>query len=131
MSLIEVSRGTCMVIDYGSDHAFSNSFRGIKNHKIIKDFKEISDKIGTIDLTGYVNFAQIKKLAESNKSCKHFTLLFIVHSACKWTDTLGLLPGKHGHPNETRDFAEECQNRSLEETSGRQLRAVVQSGCHG
>jgi SAM-dependent MidA family methyltransferase len=27
LSLVEVSRGTALVIDYGEDHAFSNSFR--------------------------------------------------------------------------------------------------------
>ena len=27
MSLIEVSRGSALIIDYGEDHAFSNSFR--------------------------------------------------------------------------------------------------------
>lgn len=29
MSLIEVSRGSALIIDYGEDHAFSNSFRVI------------------------------------------------------------------------------------------------------
>lgn len=37
MSLLEVSRGTALIIDYGEDHAFSNSFRAIKEHKLIKD----------------------------------------------------------------------------------------------
>jgi SAM-dependent MidA family methyltransferase len=27
MQLLEVSRGTALIIDYGEDHAFSNSFR--------------------------------------------------------------------------------------------------------
>jgi len=27
MSLLEVSRGSALIIDYGEDHAFSNSFR--------------------------------------------------------------------------------------------------------
>jgi SAM-dependent MidA family methyltransferase len=30
MSLIEVSRGSALIIDYGEDHAFSNSFRVTK-----------------------------------------------------------------------------------------------------
>ena len=27
MSLVEVSKGAALIIDYGEDHAFSNSFR--------------------------------------------------------------------------------------------------------
>ena len=27
MSLLEISRGNAMIIDYGEDHAFTNSFR--------------------------------------------------------------------------------------------------------
>jgi NADH dehydrogenase [ubiquinone] 1 alpha subcomplex assembly factor 7 len=68
MSLLEVSRGTALIIDYGEDHAFSNSFRAIKEHKLIKDFDQILEEVGRIDLTSYVNFAQIRKIAESNKS---------------------------------------------------------------
>ena len=56
ISLLEVSRGLCLAVDYGSDHAFSNSFRGIKNHKIFTDFSDIAQNIGQIDLTTYVNF---------------------------------------------------------------------------
>ncbi len=29
LSLLEVSRGAALIIDYGEDHAFSNSFRVI------------------------------------------------------------------------------------------------------
>jgi len=68
MSLLEVSRGTALVVDYGEDHAFSNSFRGIKDHKLIKDFSQIVEEVGRIDLTSYVNFAQIRKIAEANQS---------------------------------------------------------------
>lgn len=32
MSLIEVSRGSALIIDYGEDHAFSNSFRVTHYH---------------------------------------------------------------------------------------------------
>lgn len=57
MSLVEVSRGTALIVDYGEDHAFSNSFRAIKEHKLIKDFNQIVEEVGRIDLTSYVNFA--------------------------------------------------------------------------
>jgi hypothetical protein len=30
-----------LVIDYGENNSFSNSFRGLKNHKLIKDEEEI------------------------------------------------------------------------------------------
>jgi SAM-dependent MidA family methyltransferase len=68
MSLIEVSRGNALIIDYGEDHAFSNSFRGIKEHKIYKDFPTILDHVGQIDLTSYVNFNQIKSIAQTNEN---------------------------------------------------------------
>lgn len=48
-----------MIIDYGEDHAFSDSFRGVKEHKLVKDWNEIISMVGTLDLTAYVNFAQI------------------------------------------------------------------------
>ena len=58
-SLAELSRGMALIVDYGEDHSFSNSFRGLKQHKIIKDDDEILENIGNIDLTSYVNFNQI------------------------------------------------------------------------
>lgn len=85
IQMLEVSRGTALIIDYGEDHAFSNSFRvslrltnalkGIKDHKIVKEFDQIVDNIGQIDLTSYVNFAQIKKISESKKASKLFWFL--------------------------------------------------------
>ena len=45
-----------LIIDYGEDHSFSNSFRGLKQHQLVKDDQEILDNIGNIDLTTYVNF---------------------------------------------------------------------------
>ena len=58
-----------LIIDYGENHSFSNSFRGLKQHKIIKDDDEILDNIGNIDLTSYVNFNQISQVAKGNKEC--------------------------------------------------------------
>lgn len=59
-NLLELSRGMGLVIDYGESHSFSNSFRGLKNHKLVKDEQEILDNMGNIDLTTYVNFNQIR-----------------------------------------------------------------------
>ena len=55
-SLLELSKGMAIVIDYGEDHSFSNSFRGLKNHELIKDEQTILDNVGNMDLTAYVNF---------------------------------------------------------------------------
>ena len=66
-SLIELSRGAGLIIDYGEDHAFSDSFRGIKDHRLVKDWPTIIDMVGTLDLTAYVNFAQIQTIAKLNK----------------------------------------------------------------
>lgn len=59
-SLIELSKGMALVVDYGEDHSFSNSFRGLKNHELVKDEKMMLDNVGNMDLTAYVNFQQIK-----------------------------------------------------------------------
>jgi SAM-dependent MidA family methyltransferase len=40
-NLLELSRGLALVVDYGEDHSFSNSFRGLKNHKLVKGDNEI------------------------------------------------------------------------------------------
>ena len=63
-NLLELSRGMGLVIDYGEAHSFSNSFRGLKNHKLVKDETEIMANIGNIDLTTYVNFSQISEVAK-------------------------------------------------------------------
>ena len=65
-----------LVVDYGEDHCFSNSFRGLKNHTLIKDEQDILDNIGNIDLTSYVNFNQISQVARTNKQSK-FNFHFI------------------------------------------------------
>ena len=65
-NLLELSRGMGLVIDYGEAHSFSNSFRGLKHHKLVKDEAEILRNVGNIDLTTYVNFNQIKEVARIN-----------------------------------------------------------------
>jgi len=66
-NLIELTRGAALVVDYGEDHAFSNSFRGIQNHKLIKDWPTIFNEVGRLDLTSYVNFNQVSQVAQMNK----------------------------------------------------------------
>ena len=41
--------------------------KGIKEHKLIKDWPTIFRNIGTLDLTAYVNFQQISEIAKKNK----------------------------------------------------------------
>ena len=56
-----------LVIDYGEDHSFANSFRGLQNHQPVKDDESILKNVGNMDLTSYVNFQQIKQVALTNK----------------------------------------------------------------
>jgi NADH dehydrogenase [ubiquinone] 1 alpha subcomplex assembly factor 7 len=58
-----------LIIDYGEDHAFSDSFRGIKNQKVLKN-QEILNNSGGCDLTSYVNFKALKKVVYNYKSLK-------------------------------------------------------------
>ena len=71
-SLIELTKGAALIVDYGEDHAFSNSFRGIQNHTLVKDWETIFDEVGRMDLTAYVNFKQIAEVAKMNKKVVSF-----------------------------------------------------------
>jgi NADH dehydrogenase [ubiquinone] 1 alpha subcomplex assembly factor 7 len=59
--LASTKHAQSLIIDYGEDQAFSNSFRGIKSQKIIKG-DEILNFSGECDLTSYVNFKALKKV---------------------------------------------------------------------
>lgn len=48
-----------LIIDYGEERAFSNSFRAIRKQKIHKD-NEILKYTGECDLTAYVNFQALR-----------------------------------------------------------------------
>lgn len=49
-----------LIIDYGDTTVFEDSFRGIKDHKILKE-DEILKYSGQCDLSSYVNFNLLKK----------------------------------------------------------------------
>ena len=66
-SLLELSKGMALIVDYGENHSFANSFRGLKNHQLVKDEESILSNVGNIDLTSYVNFQQISQVAKTNK----------------------------------------------------------------
>jgi len=52
------SIGGCgLIIDYGGDHAFGDSFRAFRNHEIV----DIFHKPGLCDLTANVDFAYLKE----------------------------------------------------------------------
>lgn len=67
--LATTRQSQALIIDYGEDHAFSNSFRAIKSHKVIKN-QEILDRTGECDLTSYVNFKALKKVVSKYSSLK-------------------------------------------------------------
>ena len=75
-SLVEVSKGAALIVDYGEDHAFSNSFRGIKEHKLVKDWNEILKHVGTLDLTAYVNFKHIQEIVKKQHTKDHRLIAF-------------------------------------------------------
>lgn len=50
-----------LIIDYGEDHAFTDSFRAIKDQKIYRN-EEILKYTGECDLTAYVNFKAVKNV---------------------------------------------------------------------
>lgn len=61
MLLTQRVKSASLIIDYGEMHAFSNSFRGIINQKLIKD-EDILKYSGKCDLSAYVNFYLLKKV---------------------------------------------------------------------
>jgi len=62
--LISKTNGAALIIDYGEDHAFSESFRAIRKHKIIQKPYDLSFP-GEADFSAYVNFRALKRAAES------------------------------------------------------------------
>ena len=62
-------KSTGLLIDYGEDHAFTDSFRAIKDQKIYKN-EDILKYTGEADLTSYVNFKAIKNVVYKFNSLK-------------------------------------------------------------
>ena len=61
MLMSQRSKSSALIIDYGEPNAFSNSFRGIKQQKILKN-DEILKLSGQCDLSAYVNFSLLKRV---------------------------------------------------------------------
>lgn len=62
-------KSTGLIIDYGEDHAFTDSFRAIKDQKIYRN-EEILKLSGEADLTAYVNFKAIKNVVHKFRTLK-------------------------------------------------------------
>jgi len=53
----ECSAGSALVVDYGAEKAFGNSFRAFKDHKIV----DVFERPGECDLTVNIDFAYLKE----------------------------------------------------------------------
>ena len=85
--LISKTNGGALIIDYGENHALSNSVRvivsvvmfinfekGIRSHKYVpQDF--LLEYPGEIDLSAYVNFASIKHVAEKSANSNYYLMI--------------------------------------------------------
>ncbi|EGR28531.1 hypothetical protein IMG5_173480 [Ichthyophthirius multifiliis] len=72
--LIQKTNGAILSIDYGENQAFSNSFRGIRKHKFIKN-EDILEYPGQIDLSAYVNFAHLAEASQQVKGIKAYDIM--------------------------------------------------------
>jgi hypothetical protein len=65
----------------------------------VKEFDKIIEEVGQIDLTSYVNFSQIKKIAEANAQSIYNFYNFC--STSKRAYALRVVLRVHGHHHET------------------------------
>lgn len=63
-----------LIIDYGENHAFSNSLRGIMNNRILKG-EEILKYSGKCDLSTYVNFKLLISIVRSFSELEYVGLM--------------------------------------------------------
>ena len=61
------SKSSALIIDYGEEHAFSNSLRGILKQKKFNN-DEILKYSGECDLSAYVNFQMLKNIIKNFKN---------------------------------------------------------------
>jgi SAM-dependent MidA family methyltransferase len=59
-----------LFIDYGEEHAFSDSLRAIKNQKQFKG-DDVLKYPGECDLSGYVNFKALQSVIDNLGFLKH------------------------------------------------------------
>lgn len=69
--LVRKDDGAVLVVDYGEDHAFSDSVRAIRKHKYLAK-EDLLDFPGEADLSVYVNFDQLRNVCESVPGMKAY-----------------------------------------------------------
>jgi len=62
--LISKIGGGILNIDYGDDYAFSDSIRGISNHKFVEKIDDLLEVPGQADISAYVNFLALADVAQ-------------------------------------------------------------------
>ncbi|KAI0072761.1 DUF185-domain-containing protein [Panus rudis PR-1116 ss-1] len=67
------SIGCALIVDYGDEKAFGNSFRAFRNHKIV----DVFDSPGECDLTVNVDFAYLKEAIAHNGTISYSILVLI------------------------------------------------------
>jgi NADH dehydrogenase [ubiquinone] 1 alpha subcomplex assembly factor 7 len=70
--LISKVGGGVLSIDYGEDHAFSDSIRGISNHKYVEKLEDLLEVPGEADISAYVNFMALADVAEDVSGVEAF-----------------------------------------------------------
>lgn len=73
--LISKVDGGILVVDYGENHAFSDSIRGICHHKYIEDFSQLLEIPGEADISAYVNFLALAEVSEEVEGVEAFPLI--------------------------------------------------------
>jgi len=72
--LISKIGGAMLTIDYGDNHAFSDSLRGISKHRFVKNH-DLLDLPGEVDLSAYVNFLAIGEACQRVSQIKRPRML--------------------------------------------------------
>ncbi len=66
VELISKIGGGILAVDYGETHGFSDSVRGIANHKYIPN-DMIAEFPGQVDLSAYVNFIALAQACSTSQ----------------------------------------------------------------
>ena len=72
--LIAKTGGAVLAIDYGENHAFSDSLRGIAQHRFVNS-EDLLELAGSADLSAYVNFLALKDSATRIQGIAEPTIL--------------------------------------------------------
>jgi len=72
-------KGACLFVDYGDQRTFSNSLTGVISHRYATE-EEILKNPGKVDLSAYVNFADLQKLAKLQQNSIWLVISFSLRS---------------------------------------------------